>query len=95
MTWNVLPNWQPPRIFSSRYEWQKTQDYAQNLSGPYAEMMNAGASCDMNRYGEVNRSSTAERRRPKLWADVHCAESKPLHSSDRGRDSAVRHPGVR
>src|SRR5476649_113322 len=22
LTWNVLPNWTPPRLFTSRYEWQ-------------------------------------------------------------------------
>jgi cytosine/adenosine deaminase-related metal-dependent hydrolase len=53
MTWNVLPNWQPPRLFSNRYEWQETAEYARNLSDPYSAMMNAGAGCDMNRFGEV------------------------------------------
>ena len=53
LTWNVLPNWTPPRLFTSRYEWQETPDYALNLSGPYGAMVAAGASCDMNRFGEV------------------------------------------
>jgi 5-methylthioadenosine/S-adenosylhomocysteine deaminase len=53
LTWNVLPNWQPPRLFSNRYDWQELPEYAQSLSGPYNTMMNAGAGCDMNRFGEV------------------------------------------
>ena len=53
MTWNVLPNWQPPRLFTNRYEWQELPEYAQKLNGPYTAMMNAGAGCDMNRFGEV------------------------------------------
>lgn len=53
MTWNVLPNWQPPRLFTNRYEWQETPEYAFALAGPNAAMTNAGASCDMNRFGEV------------------------------------------
>jgi 5-methylthioadenosine/S-adenosylhomocysteine deaminase len=53
LTWNVLPNWQPPRLYSNRYEWQDTPAYALALSGPYSAMMAAGAGCDMNRFGEV------------------------------------------
>ena len=53
LTWNVLPNWQPPRVFTNRYEWQETSEYALNLSGPYNAMVAAGAGCDMNRFGEV------------------------------------------
>src|SRR5262249_33891797 len=52
MTWNVLPAWQPPRLFTNRYEWQELPEYAQRLSGPYNAMMNAGAGCDMNPFGE-------------------------------------------
>jgi cytosine/adenosine deaminase-related metal-dependent hydrolase len=53
LTWNVLPNWQPPRLFTNRYEWQETPEYALNLSGPYAAMVAAGRACDMNLFGEV------------------------------------------
>jgi 5-methylthioadenosine/S-adenosylhomocysteine deaminase len=53
LTWNVLPDWHPPRLFSNRYEWQETPEYAQSLSSPYSAMMAAGAGCDMNRFGEV------------------------------------------
>jgi 5-methylthioadenosine/S-adenosylhomocysteine deaminase len=53
LTWNVLPSWQPPRLFTNRYEWQETPEYALNLSGPYTAMVAAGAACDMNRFGEV------------------------------------------
>jgi len=53
LTWNVLPDWQPPRLFTNRYEWQELPEYAQKLNGPYTAMMNAGAGCDMNRFGEV------------------------------------------
>jgi 5-methylthioadenosine/S-adenosylhomocysteine deaminase len=53
LTWNVLPNWRPPRLFANRYEWQETSEYARNLSGPYNAMMSARAGCDMNRFGEV------------------------------------------
>jgi cytosine/adenosine deaminase-related metal-dependent hydrolase len=53
ITWNVLPNWQPPRLFSNRYEWQETPEYALNLSGPYNAMIASGLGCDMNRFGEV------------------------------------------
>jgi cytosine/adenosine deaminase-related metal-dependent hydrolase len=53
LTWNVLPNWHPPRLFTNRYEWQETPEYALSLSGPYGAMVAAGRSCDMNRFGEV------------------------------------------
>ncbi len=53
LTWNVLPNWQPPRLYSSRYEWQEAPEYALNLSGPYNAMIAAGGGCDMNWFGEV------------------------------------------
>ena len=53
LTWNVLPNWRPPRLYTNRYEWQDTPEYALRLSGPYSAMMAAGAGCDMNRFGEV------------------------------------------
>jgi hypothetical protein len=53
LTWNVLPNWRPPRLFANRDEWRATSEYARNLSGPHNAMMSAGAGCDMNRFGEV------------------------------------------
>jgi 5-methylthioadenosine/S-adenosylhomocysteine deaminase len=53
MTWNVLPDWKPPRLFTNRYEWQELPEYAQRLSGPYASLMDAGRGCDMNTFGEV------------------------------------------
>jgi 5-methylthioadenosine/S-adenosylhomocysteine deaminase len=53
LTWNVLPDWQPPRLFTNRYEWQETPEYALSLSGPYGAMVAAGRACDMNRFGEV------------------------------------------
>src|SRR5262249_50680571 len=53
MTWNVLPDWTPPHTFANRYEWQELPEDAQKLSGPDNALMNAGAGCDMNRFGEV------------------------------------------
>lgn len=53
LTWNVLPNWKPPKLYTNRYEWQEAPEYAQALSGPYAVMIANGAGCDMNRFGEV------------------------------------------
>jgi hypothetical protein len=53
LTWNVLPNWQPPRLYSNRYEWQDTPAYALALSSPCGAMIAADAACDMNRFGEV------------------------------------------
>src|SRR5262245_25499938 len=53
LTWNVVPNWQPPRTFTNRYEWQETPDYALRLSCFYNAMVNAVAACDMNRFGEI------------------------------------------
>jgi hypothetical protein len=53
LTWNVLPDWTPPRTFSNRYEWQATPDYEQKLRGPYASLTDGGFGCDMNRFGEV------------------------------------------
>jgi 5-methylthioadenosine/S-adenosylhomocysteine deaminase len=53
MTWNVLPNWQPPHLYTNRYEWAEAPEYAVALAGPNAAMTAAGASCDMNRFGEV------------------------------------------
>src|SRR5262245_9219846 len=39
LTWNVLPNWQPPQKYTNRYAWQDAPEYALNLSGPYAALM--------------------------------------------------------
>ena len=53
LTWNVMPAWQPPRIFTNRYTWQDTPEYAIGLSGPYNALVSAGRGCDMNRFGEI------------------------------------------
>jgi 5-methylthioadenosine/S-adenosylhomocysteine deaminase len=53
LLWNVLPDWTPPRTFSSRYEWQATDEYKRALSGPFGQLLDAGFACDMNRFGEV------------------------------------------
>jgi 5-methylthioadenosine/S-adenosylhomocysteine deaminase len=55
LTWNVMPNWQPPRVFTNRYEWQDTAGYQASLNGPYYWLRDAypDADCDMNLFGEI------------------------------------------
>ena len=53
LTWNVLPEWHPGRTFTNRSQWRAAADYLKATEQPYAAMMQKGAACDMNRFGEV------------------------------------------
>lgn len=68
ITWNLFPRWTPSQIsdckcgahadkpcdkFGARYDWQKLQCYANDLSSPHAILFAEGWSCEMNRFGEV------------------------------------------
>jgi 5-methylthioadenosine/S-adenosylhomocysteine deaminase len=53
LTWNVLPRWTPPHVFSNRYEWLELPDYTRALSGPHYALTAAGLGCVMNRYAEI------------------------------------------
>jgi 5-methylthioadenosine/S-adenosylhomocysteine deaminase len=51
LTWNAHPRWSPPLV-KNRYEWQATDSYAVNLSGPQQKIRSL-APCDLERFGEV------------------------------------------
>jgi 5-methylthioadenosine/S-adenosylhomocysteine deaminase len=53
LTWNALPRWHPPHLFSDRYEWQESPEYASALAKPHSELLKQGLECDLNRYAEV------------------------------------------
>lgn len=74
LTWNVMPNWHPPRLFTNRYEWQQTPEYATSLSGPYSTMTAAGAGCDMNLFGEVKALINGATSTVGGWGDKACTQ---------------------
>ncbi|HEX6464992.1 MAG TPA: amidohydrolase family protein [Vicinamibacterales bacterium] len=53
LTWNALPRWRPPHLFSDRYEWQESSEYETALVKPHSELLKQGFECDLNRYAEV------------------------------------------
>ena len=52
LTWNAHPRWTPPRLTSTRYEWQEMPEYKSELNGPHYAVPKEN-SCDLERYGEV------------------------------------------
>jgi 5-methylthioadenosine/S-adenosylhomocysteine deaminase len=53
LTWNVLPDWHPGRLFTNRSQWRTAPDYLAATEVPYGKMIDKGLACDMNRFGEV------------------------------------------
>lgn len=53
LTWNVFPRWKPVEEFGSRYDWQQKPVYRTVLDSPYRRLVEAGFSCEMQRYAEV------------------------------------------
>ena len=53
LTWNIFPRWKPVEEFGSRYDWQQKPVYRTLLESPYRRLVEAGLSCDMQRYAEV------------------------------------------
>ncbi|CAF1566256.1 unnamed protein product [Adineta ricciae] len=53
MTWNIFPRWKPSEEFGSRYDWQQKSIYKTLLSSPHKGLVEAGLSCEMQRYAEV------------------------------------------
>ena len=53
LTWNVFPRWKPMEEFGSRYDWQQKPVFRILLDSPYRRLVEAGFSCEMQRYAEV------------------------------------------
>lgn len=53
LRWNVFPRWKPMEEFRSRYDWQQKPMYRILLDSPYRRLVEAGLSCEMQRYAEV------------------------------------------
>jgi 5-methylthioadenosine/S-adenosylhomocysteine deaminase len=50
--WNVLPRWNPPMLYTNRYQWRADPDFLQEVSIPFNNLINSYL-CDMNSYGEM------------------------------------------
>ncbi|CAF1127349.1 unnamed protein product [Rotaria sordida] len=53
LTWNIFPRWKPSEEFGSRYDWQQKPIYKILLQSPHRGLVEAGLSCEMQRYAEV------------------------------------------
>ncbi|CAF4508299.1 unnamed protein product [Rotaria sp. Silwood2] len=53
LTWNIFPRWKPLEEFGSRYDWQQKPIYKTLLESPHRGLVEAGLSCEMQRYAEV------------------------------------------
>ena len=51
--WNSIPLWRPGRLFNNRYEWQATQEYQDEVRGPYDAIVAAGLENQSLKYGEI------------------------------------------
>ncbi|MBV9418621.1 MAG: amidohydrolase family protein [Alphaproteobacteria bacterium] len=52
--YNVIPRWQPGRLFKNRYEWRTADDYKAAIANPQSALVNAGGRrCDDDEYSEV------------------------------------------
>jgi cytosine/adenosine deaminase-related metal-dependent hydrolase len=49
---NVLPRWQPPKLYKNRGQWQGSDAY-KIFKKPYDDLTNKGLTCEMIKYGEV------------------------------------------
>lgn len=52
-TWNVIPRWNPPHLYSNQSEWNTGSDFIQKVAAPHDNLLNHGSFCDMNAYGEM------------------------------------------
>jgi len=50
--WNVLPRWNPGRVFTNRNQWRNDPEYLAAIGDPFNRLM-AENSCDMNTWGEL------------------------------------------
>ena len=50
--YNVMPRWQPPRLYANRYEWRADPAYRAATATPQAEAIKA-SFCDVDAYAEV------------------------------------------
>lgn len=51
--YNVIPRWNPGRLFDNRYAWRNAPDYKTAISGPQGALMRAGGFCDDDEFAEV------------------------------------------
>src|SRR5262249_18372537 len=52
VAYNVLPRWQPPKLYQNRGQWQGSDAY-KVFKKPYDDLTNKGLTCEMIKYGEV------------------------------------------
>ena len=48
---NVLPRWNPERLFTNRHQWRTDAEVIEKISGPMDRL--ASYFCDMNKWGEL------------------------------------------
>ena len=48
---NVLPRWNPDRLFTNRHQWRTDAEVIEKISGPMDRL--ASHFCDMNKWGEL------------------------------------------
>ena len=48
---NVLPRWNPDRLFTNRHQWRTDPEVSQKINGPMDRL--ASYFCDMNKWGEL------------------------------------------
>jgi len=53
LTWNIFRRWKPTEEFGSRYDWQQKPIYKTLLESPHKGLVEAGLSCEIQRYAEV------------------------------------------
>lgn len=53
LIWNVFPRWRPTEKFANRYDWLENPSFKTLLGSPYSGLIEAGLSCEMQRYAEV------------------------------------------
>jgi cytosine/adenosine deaminase-related metal-dependent hydrolase len=51
--YNVIPRWQPGRLFDNRYQWRNDAGYKAAIAGPQSALMKAGGVCDDDEFSEV------------------------------------------
>jgi len=52
VAYNVLPRWNPPKLYKNRGQWQGSQPY-KDFKKPYDDLTSKGLTCEMIKYGEV------------------------------------------
>jgi 5-methylthioadenosine/S-adenosylhomocysteine deaminase len=51
LPFNVLPRWNPDRVFTNRHQWRNDPEVIEKINGPMDRL--ASYFCDMNKWGEL------------------------------------------